>query len=75
MTEEIKKDPMNDVVLNFSFTVEQINNLLHLLGNAPLPYVATAPFIAEINRQGQPQFKEALDKLQNEAKNESQTAS
>lgn len=73
MTEEIKKDPMNDVVLNFSFTVEQMNNLLYLLGNAPLPYVATAPFIMEINRQGDPQFKAALNALE-EAKDEPETA-
>lgn len=64
MTKEIKKDPMDDVVLNFSFTVGQMNNLLHLLGNAPLPYVATAPFIMEINRQGEPQFKAALEALE-----------
>jgi hypothetical protein len=43
--------------------VAQINNLLHLLGNAPLPYVATAPFILEINRQGDPQFKAALETI------------
>lgn len=68
MTEEVQKDPMDDVVLNFSFTVAQINNLLHLLGNAPLPYVATAPFIMEINRQGDPQFKAALEKGKDEPK-------
>lgn len=65
MTEK-EKDPMDDVVLNFSFTVAQINNLLHLLGNAPLPYVATAPYILEINKQGDPQFKAALAKLEKE---------
>jgi hypothetical protein len=64
MTEEIKKDPMEDTVLTFSFTVSQINRLLELLGNAPLPYVATAPFIVEINRQGDPQFKAALSALE-----------
>jgi hypothetical protein len=63
MKEDNEKDPMDDVVLNFSFTVAQINNLLHLLGNAPLPYVATAPFILEINRQGDPQFKAALETI------------
>jgi hypothetical protein len=73
MTEEVKKDPLNDVVLNFSFTVGQMNNLLHLLGNAPLPYVATAPFIMEINRQGEPQFKAALSELEG-TKDESKTA-
>jgi hypothetical protein len=73
MTEEIKKDPMDEVVLTFSFTVGQMNNLLHLLGNAPLPYVATAPFIMEINRQGEPQFKAALSAME-KAKDEPQTA-
>jgi hypothetical protein len=72
MSEEIKKDPLDDVVLNFSFTVAQINNLLHLLGNAPLPYVATAPFIVDINRQGEPQFKAALESLE-KAKDEPKT--
>jgi hypothetical protein len=69
MTQEPQKDPMDDVVLSFTFTVAQINNLLHLLGNAPLPYVATAPFILEINKQGDPQFKAALSALK-EAKDE-----
>lgn len=69
MTEEIKKDPLDDVVLEFKFTVGQMNNLLHLLGNALLPYVVTAPFIAEINRQGGPQFNAALEALE-KAKNE-----
>jgi hypothetical protein len=73
MTEEVKKDPLDDVVLNFTFTVAQINNLLHLLGNAPLPYVATAPFIMEINRQGDPQFKAALSALE-KVKDEPKTA-
>lgn len=73
MTEEVKKDPMDDVVLNFTFTVAQINRLLELLGNAPLPYVATAPFIVEINRQGDPQFKAALEKLEKD-KDEPKTA-
>jgi hypothetical protein len=72
MTEK-QKDPMDDEVLTFSFTVEQINNLLHLLGNAPLPYIATAPFIMEINRQGEPQFKAALEKLTKD-KDEPKTA-
>jgi len=64
MTEEIKKDPLDDEILNFSFTVAQVNSILHLLGNAPLPYVATAPIVNLINMQGEPQFRELLQKLQ-----------
>jgi hypothetical protein len=74
MTEEIQKDPMDDVVLNFSFTVAQINGILHLLGNAPLPYIAVAPIVNMINEQGQPQFRAALEAAEKE-KNESQTTS
>jgi hypothetical protein len=73
MTQAVEKDPMDDVVLEFKFTVAQMNNLLHLLGNAPLPYVATAPFIFEINRQGDPQFRKALEQLA-KGKNESTPA-
>lgn len=73
MTEEIKKDPMDDVVLNFSFTVAQINGILHLLGNAPLPYVAVAPIVNMINEQGHPQFRAALEAAEKE-KNESTPA-
>ena len=72
MTDEIKKDPMENVVLTFSFTVGQMNNLLNLLGNAPLPYVATAPFIMEINKQGEPQFRAAIERLE-KAKDEPET--
>jgi hypothetical protein len=64
MTEEIKKDPLDDEILNFSFTVAQTNRFLELLANAPLPYVATAPLIGLINMQGEPQFKALMEKLQ-----------
>jgi hypothetical protein len=64
MTEEIKKDPLDDEILNFSFTVAQTNRFLELLANAPLPFVATAPLIELINKQGEPQFRELLQKLQ-----------
>jgi len=73
MTEEIQKDPMDDVVLNFSFTVAQINSVLHLLGNAPLPYIVVAPIVNMINEQGQPQFRAALEAAE-KAKDEPKTA-
>jgi hypothetical protein len=64
MTQEVQKDPLDDEIINFSFTVAQVNSILQLLGNAPLPYVATAPIINLINMQGEPQFRELLQKLQ-----------
>lgn len=71
MTEEIKKDPLDDEILNFSFTVAQTNRFLDLLANAPLPFAATAPLINLINMQGEPQFRALMEKLpkdQNEPK-------
>lgn len=60
MTEEIKKDPIDDEIINFSFTVGQVNQILHILGNAP--YLASANLIAYIQMQGEPQFKAILEK-------------
>lgn len=59
MTEEIKKDPIEDAIINFSFTVGQVNQILHILGNAP--YIASANLIALIQMQGEPQFKAAIE--------------
>jgi hypothetical protein len=74
MTQEIQKDPLDDEIINFSFTVAQINGLLNILGNAPLPYSATAPIINLINMQGEPQFRAAIERA-GKAKDESETAS
>jgi len=71
MTQEIKKDPIEDAIINFSFTVAQVNQVLNILGNAP--YIASANLIALIQMQGEPQFKAAIAAEQ--AKNESQTTS
>jgi len=67
MTQEIKKDPIDDAIINFSFTVAQVNQILHILGNAP--YLASANLIGLIQMQGEPQFKAAIQA--EKAKNES----
>ena len=66
MTEEIKKDPLDDAIINLSFTVAQINQILHILGNTP--YLISANLIGYIQMQGEPQFKAAIEALK--AKNE-----
>jgi 16S rRNA A1518/A1519 N6-dimethyltransferase RsmA/KsgA/DIM1 with predicted DNA glycosylase/AP lyase activity len=71
MTEEIKKDPLDDEIINFSFTVAQINGLLQILANTP--YVVSAPLIGLINMQGEPQFRAAIERLE-KAKNEPKAA-
>ena len=71
MTEEIQKDPLDDTIINFSFTVSQLNQILHILGNAP--FLMSADLIGYIRMQGEPQFKAAIAAEQ--AKNESQTTS
>lgn len=42
--------------IKFQFTLEQVNQLLTLLGS--LPYMQAAPFIQEIHNQAVPQIKE-----------------
>jgi hypothetical protein len=74
MNEEIQKDPLDDEIINFSFTVAQVNGLLNILGNAPLPYSATAPIINLINMQGEQQFRAAVAKFNEKEKDESETA-
>ena len=67
MTEEVKQpDPLENEVLNFSFTVKQVNAILHILGQAP--YVASANLIALIQQQGEPQFSALLKKGNDESK-------
>jgi hypothetical protein len=70
MTEEIKKDPLDDEIINFSFTVAQVNALLQILANTP--YVMSAGLIGLINMQGEPQFKAAVERF-NKAKDEPET--
>ena len=71
MTEK-QKDPLDDEIINFSFTVAQVNGLLQILANTP--YIVSAPLIGLINMQGEPQFRSAIERME-KAKNESQTAS
>lgn len=68
MTKEVKPDPIENEIINFSFTVAQTNRLLEILGEAPLPYVLTAPLIALIKMQGEPQFEELKKKVKHEPK-------
>jgi hypothetical protein len=71
MTQEVQKDPLDDEIINFSFTVAQVNGLLQILANTP--YVASAGLIGLINMQGEPQFRAAIDRM-NKAKDEPKTA-
>ena len=72
MSEEIQKDPLDDEIINFSFTVAQVNGLLQILANAP--YVVSAGLIGLINMQGEPQFRALVGKLEKK-KDEPKTAS
>jgi 16S rRNA A1518/A1519 N6-dimethyltransferase RsmA/KsgA/DIM1 with predicted DNA glycosylase/AP lyase activity len=71
MTEEIKKDPLDNEIINFSFTVAQVNGMLQILANTP--YVVSAPLIGLINMQGEPQFRAAIQRLEG-TKDEPKTA-
>ena len=73
MTEQQQqqKDPLDDEIINFSFTVAQVNGLLQILANTP--YVASAGLIGLINMQGEPQFRAAVERLE-KAKDEPKTA-
>ena len=66
-----QKDPLDDEIINFSFTVAQVNGLLQILANTP--YVLSAPLVGLINMQGEPQFRAAIDRV-NKAKDEPKTA-
>jgi hypothetical protein len=70
MTQEVQKDPLDDEIINFSFTVAQVNGLLQILANTP--YVVSAGLIGLINMQGEPQFRAAIERV-NKAKDEPQT--
>ena len=73
MTEQQQqqKDPLDDEIISFSFTVAQVNGLLQILANTP--YVASAGLIGLINMQGEPQFRAAVERLE-KAKDEPKTA-
>jgi hypothetical protein len=71
MTQEIRKDPLDDEIINFSFTVAQVNSFLQILANTP--YAVSAGLIGLINMQGEPQFRALVDKLK-KAKDEPETA-
>ena len=73
MTEQQQqqKDPLDDEIISFSFTVAQVNGLLQILANTP--YVASAGLIGLINMQGEPQFRAAIERM-NKAKDEPETA-
>ena len=60
MTEEIKPDPLDNEILEFKFTVKQVNMILNILGQAP--YIASAGLIALIHSQGESQFKALMEK-------------
>jgi len=49
-----KEINMDDAILNFTFTVAEINGLLNILGNTA--YVQSAALINKIQEQGTPQF-------------------
>lgn len=66
MTQETKKDPLDDEIINFSFTVAQVNQILNILGNAP--YLLSANLVALIKMQGEPQFEELKKKVKHEPK-------
>ena len=70
MTQEAQNDPLDDEIINFSFTVAQVNGLLQILANTP--YVVSAGLIGLINMQGEPQFRAAIERV-NKAKDEPQT--
>lgn len=73
MSEEIKKDPLDDEVINFSFTLAQVNGLLQILANTP--YVVSAGLISLINMQGEPQFRAAIAKLTKKEQDEPKATS
>ena len=62
MTDEIKKEPLDDEIINFSYTVAQLNGILQILANTP--YAVSAGLIGLINMQGEPQFRAAIERSQ-----------
>ena len=52
-------NPIGDQKINFTFTINQVNAILSVLGNAP--FVQSANLINEIQLQGSPQVKAIED--------------
>jgi len=65
---EQQKDPLDDEIINFSFTVAQVNGLLNILANTP--YAISAGLIGLINMQGEPQFRAAIERLEKKGTDE-----
>jgi hypothetical protein len=69
MTEETKviDGSLDNEILTFQFTVAAVNGLLQILGQAP--FVASAGFINDIQRQAGPQVDQLIsNKESNESK-------
>lgn len=79
MTEELKKDPLEDFSVTLEYTIKEVNELLTLL--AQLPYAQCIGAMNSIHQQVGPQFEkakaalEAVKKSQEKNKNESKAAS
>lgn len=52
-------EDFGDFIMKFEFSVNQMNGILTVLGNAPYAHVAN--LINLIRAQGEPQFKAALE--------------
>lgn len=50
-----EKQDINEEVLTFNFTINQVNAILNVLGQAP--FVASANLVTAIQNQGAPQFE------------------
>jgi hypothetical protein len=61
-------DEINNEKINFSFTVDQINSILAVLGQAP--FVQSANLIGLIQAQGESQFEKLKAKMDELAKEE-----
>lgn len=72
MSEEskVKDGSLDNETLIFRFTVGTVNNLLKILGDAP--FVQSAGFINDIQRQAGPQVDQLI--ANREGKDESQAA-
>ena len=60
MIEQEPRDPILDEILNFSWTVDFTNAVLHELGERP--HIRVANLVNVIRQQGGPQFEALLAK-------------
>ena len=74
MTEETKvvDSTLDNEILTFQFTVAAINGLLQILGQAP--FIASAGFINDIQRQAGPQVDELVAKKETKDEPKAATA-